>query len=198
MKVGQSGNGTRVCATTNTRLFNTARLVSGLVGAYNERPHGDSKVQECVCYSRDAAFRHGAAGEGIDRNVCGGARLVGGLTGMCVGEQSDNGRTAAAMALCCRLYVPCPVDAGRLQWWPCSQPWGRPDGQQTCNAVGLGCHCQDSVWCRGCHGSCAQRNASLQRTQALLLSSLCAGSVPTGTKLHCSSRTVPCYCTVLH
>ena len=33
-----------VRVTTETRPFSTARLARGLVGAYNDRPHGDSKV----------------------------------------------------------------------------------------------------------------------------------------------------------
>ena len=48
------------CGATETRQFTTARLVRGLVGAYNERPHGDSKVPP---YSASARFMRSALAE---------------------------------------------------------------------------------------------------------------------------------------
>ena len=49
------------CVTAETRRFSTARLARGLIGAYNERPHGDSTVPP---YSVTARIVVGVQGTG--------------------------------------------------------------------------------------------------------------------------------------
>ena len=51
---------TAVCY--ETRPFSTARLARGWIGAYNERPHGDSKVTPCSVRARLGLMRSALAG----------------------------------------------------------------------------------------------------------------------------------------
>ena len=55
------------CVTTETRHFSTGRLARGLVGAYNDRPHGDSKVPPYSVKAQLGLMRSALAGVHCDQ-----------------------------------------------------------------------------------------------------------------------------------